>query len=62
MGAALARASEFNRICDYAESKKPRRTALDEITTTDGADGIFIGSGDLVADRADLSKPGDAEV
>lgn len=62
VGAAVARASAFNRIPDYlttandevclivqAESKAAV-DAIEEIATVDGVDAIFIGPADLAAD------------
>jgi len=74
VGAALARASNFNRIPDYlptandqvcllvqVESRKGLE-ALDEIATTEGVDGVFIGPSDLAADMGHLGHPGAPEV
>ncbi len=74
VGAALARASAFNRIPDYLQTaneeiclllqieSRAGLAALDEITATDGVDGVFIGPADLAADMGHLGRPGDAEV
>ncbi|EJJ27075.1 4-hydroxy-2-oxoheptanedioate aldolase [Rhizobium sp. CF142] len=74
VGAALARASEFNRIPDYLQTannevclllqieSRAGLDAIDEIATADGVDGVFIGPADLAADMGHLGKPGDAEV
>jgi 4-hydroxy-2-oxoheptanedioate aldolase len=56
VGAALARASDFNRIGDYLQ------TANDEICAVDGVDGVFIGPSDLAADMGYLGRPGAPEV
>ncbi|WP_323013634.1 4-hydroxy-2-oxoheptanedioate aldolase [Devosia sp.] len=74
VGAALARASNFNRIADYlptaneqvcllvqVESRKALE-ALDEIATTEGVDGVFVGPSDLAADMGYLGRPGEPEV
>jgi 4-hydroxy-2-oxoheptanedioate aldolase len=62
MGAAIARASNFNRIGDYAARANDNicllvqaetRTAianLAEIAAVEGVDGVFIGPADLAAD------------
>ena len=74
VGAALARASAFNRIPDYLQTANDQicllvqvenRTglaALDEIAAVDGVDGVFIGPADLAADLGQLGRPGAAEV
>ncbi|RUM22915.1 4-hydroxy-2-oxoheptanedioate aldolase [Rhizobium vallis] len=74
VGAALARASSFNRIPDYLQTaneevclllqieSRAGLAALDDIATTGGVDGIFIGPADLAADMGHLGRPGDAEV
>jgi 4-hydroxy-2-oxoheptanedioate aldolase len=74
VGAALARASAFNRIPDYLQTaneeiclllqieSRAGLVALDDIATTDGVDGVFIGPADLAADMGHLGRPGDAEV
>ncbi len=74
VGAALARASAFNRIPDYlltandqicllvqVESRAGLAN-LDAIAGTDGVDGVFIGPSDLAADMGFLGKPGAPEV
>lgn len=74
VGAALARASAFNRIPDYLQSadgelclllqveSRAGFAALDEIASTDGVDGVFIGPADLAADMGFLGRPGAPEV
>jgi len=74
VGAALARASAFNRIPDYLQTandeiclllqieSRAGLAALDDIATTDGVDGVFIGPADLAADMGHLGRPGDKEV
>lgn len=74
VGAALARASRFNRIPDYLQTandeiclllqieSRAGLAALDEIASIDGVDGIFIGPADLAADMGHLGKPGAPEV
>ncbi|MBY5356070.1 4-hydroxy-2-oxoheptanedioate aldolase [Rhizobium leguminosarum] len=74
VGAALARASAFNRIPDYLQTandevclllqieSRAGLAALDDIATTDGVDGVFIGPADLAADMGHLGRPGDSEV
>ena len=74
VGAALARASAFNRIPDYLQTandeiclllqveSRAGLAALDAIASTDGVDGVFIGPADLAADMGFLGKPGAPEV
>ncbi|HWU60977.1 MAG TPA: 4-hydroxy-2-oxoheptanedioate aldolase [Ensifer sp.] len=74
VGAALARASRFNRISDYLQTANDEMclllqiesraglAALDEIASVEGVDGIFIGPADLAADMGHLGKPGEPEV
>jgi 4-hydroxy-2-oxoheptanedioate aldolase len=74
VGAALARASAFNRIPDYLQTandevclllqieSRAGLAALDDIATTEGVDGVFVGPADLAADMGFLGKPGAAEV
>ena len=74
VGAALARASAFNRIPDYLQTandeiclllqieSRAGLAALDEIAATKGVDGVFIGPADLAADMGFLGKPGAPEV
>lgn len=74
VGAALARASRFNRIPDYLQTandevclllqveSRAGLEKLDEIASTDGVDGVFIGPADLAADMGFLGKPGAPDV
>ncbi len=74
VGAALARASGFNRIGDYLGTANSQicvlvqvesTAALDhieEIAAVDGVDGVFVGPSDLAADMGHLGKPGVGEV
>lgn len=74
VGAALARASRFNRISDYLETadgeiclllqieSRKGLASLDDIASVDGVDGVFIGPADLAADMGYLGKPGAPEV
>ncbi|HVK90757.1 MAG TPA: HpcH/HpaI aldolase/citrate lyase family protein [Mycoplana sp.] len=74
VGAALGRASDFNRIPDYLETadddiclivqveSRAGLAALDEIAAIDGVDGIFIGPSDLAADMGYLGQPSAAPV
>ena len=74
VGAALARASRFNRIPDYLQTANDEiclllqiesqagLAALDEIASVDGVDGVFIGPADLAADMGFLGKPGAPQV
>lgn len=74
VGAALARASNFNRISDYLQTandeiclllqieSRAGVAALDEIATVDGVDGVFIGPSDLAADMGYLGRPAAPEV
>lgn len=74
VGAALARASNFNRIPDYLQTandeiclllqieSKAGLAALDDIASLDGVDGIFIGPADLAADMGYLGNPSAPEV
>lgn len=68
VGAAIARASGFNAVADYAETAADEIvlivqvetvTAIDnieEIAAVDGVDGIFIGPADLSADMGFLGR------
>ncbi|PWK76743.1 4-hydroxy-2-oxoheptanedioate aldolase [Aminobacter sp. AP02] len=74
VGAALARASAFNRIPDYLATANDQTcllvqlesraglAQLEAIAAVDGVDGIFIGPADLAADMGFLGKPGALEV
>jgi len=74
VGAALARASRFNRIPDYLQTANDEvclllqiesqagLANLDAIASTDGVDGVFIGPADLAADMGFLGRPGAPEV
>jgi 4-hydroxy-2-oxoheptanedioate aldolase len=74
VGAALARASAFNRIGDYLHTaneeicllvqveSRAALSMLDEIAATEGVDGVFIGPSDLAADMGHLGRPGAPEV
>lgn len=74
VGAALARASAYNRIPDYLATandevclllqieSRAGLEALDEIASVDGVDGVFVGPADLAADLGYLGKPGAPEV
>ena len=65
VGAALARASAFNRMPDYLQTandeiclllqieSRAGLSALDEITATEGVDGVFIGPADPRGSRRD---------
>ena len=74
VGAALARASNFNRIPDYLTTANAQTCllvqvetvaalqAIEEIAAVDGVDGIFIGPSDLAADMGFLGRPGQRAV
>lgn len=74
VGAALARASDFNRIPDYLQTandevcllvqieSRAGLANLDAIASTDGVDGVFVGPADLAADMGFLGRPGAPEV
>jgi 4-hydroxy-2-oxoheptanedioate aldolase len=74
VGAALARASAFNRIPDYLQTandeiclllqieSRAGLANLDAIASVDGVDGVFIGPADLAADMGFLGRPGAPEV
>ena len=74
VGAALGRATAFNRTPDYAETadseiclcvqieSRAGLAALDEIAAVEGVDGLFIGPSDLAADMGHLGNPGAPEV
>jgi len=74
VGAAMARASAFNRIPDYLTTANQEvcllvqvesRAAMDNIeaiAAVEGVDGVFIGPSDLAADMGYLGRPGVPEV
>jgi 4-hydroxy-2-oxoheptanedioate aldolase len=74
VGAALARASQWNRdtaylaqassqLCVLAQVETSAAlAALDEICQVDGVDGVFIGPADLAADMGHLGNPFHPEV
>ncbi|MDN7355393.1 4-hydroxy-2-oxoheptanedioate aldolase [Acetobacter senegalensis] len=74
VGAALARASRFNRVSDYLQTagneiclllqveSRLGLAALDEICTVEGVDGVFVGPADLAADLGYIGRPGEPEV
>ena len=74
VGAALARATNFNRSPDYVETadaeiclivqieSRAGLAALDEIAAVEGVDGLFIGPSDLAADMGYLGNPAAPEV
>ncbi|RYE82550.1 MAG: 4-hydroxy-2-oxoheptanedioate aldolase, partial [Hyphomicrobiales bacterium] len=74
VGAALARASAFNRIPDYLHTANEQvcllvqletRAGLEQleaIAAVEGVDGVFIGPADLAADLGHLGRPGAPEV
>jgi 4-hydroxy-2-oxoheptanedioate aldolase len=74
VGAALARASAFNRTPDYLATANEQvcllvqlesvaaLAALEEIAAIDGVHGVFIGPSDLAADMGYLGRPGEAAV
>lgn len=74
VGAALARASNFNRVPDYLTTANAQTCllvqvetvaalqAIEEIAAVDGVDGIFIGPSDLAADMGFLGRPGEPAV
>lgn len=74
VGAALARASAFNRIPDYLQTANDQiclllqvesragLAQLEAIAATEGVDGVFIGPADLAADMGYPGKPGAPEV
>lgn len=74
VGAAMARASAFNRIPDYLTTANAEvcllvqlesqvgLAALEEIAAVEGVDGIFIGPSDLAADMGYLGRPGEPAV
>ncbi|MDE1569013.1 4-hydroxy-2-oxoheptanedioate aldolase [Aquabacter sp. P-9] len=74
IGAALARASDFNRVTDYLVTadaeiclllqveSRAGVAAIDDICAVDGVDGVFVGPADLAADLGFLGRPGAPEV
>ena len=74
VGAALGRASDFNRTPDYITTadreiclivqveSRAGHAAVDEIAAVEGVDGIFVGPSDLAADMGHLGDPGAPEV
>ncbi|MEG3136074.1 4-hydroxy-2-oxoheptanedioate aldolase [Rouxiella sp. T17] len=74
VGAALARASAFNRTTDYLHTANQQICLLlqiesragienlEAIAAIDGVDGVFIGPADLAADMGFLGNPGAPEV
>lgn len=70
IGAALARASAFNRIPDYLPTANAQvclllqvesragLAAIEEICAVEGVDGVFVGPADLAADMGYLGQPG----
>ncbi len=74
VGAALARASQWNRVTNYLHEANDEMCLLvqvetraglenlDAIAAVEGVDGVFIGPSDLSAALGHLGKPGHAEV
>ena len=74
VGAALARASQWNRVPNYLHEANDQMCLLvqvetragienlDAIAAVEGVDGVFIGPSDLSAALGFLSKPGHPEV
>src|SRR5579863_4299528 len=74
VGAALARASQWNRVTNYLQDAndqmcllvqvetRPGLENLDAIAAVEGVDGVFIGPSDLSAALGHLGKPGHPEV
>lgn len=74
VGAALARASGYNRTTDYLTTANDQICLLVQVETVkglsniesiaalEGVDGIFIGPSDLAADMGHLGNPGHPEV
>ncbi|HTB20244.1 MAG TPA: 4-hydroxy-2-oxoheptanedioate aldolase [Bryobacteraceae bacterium] len=74
VGAALARASQWNRVANYVHDANDQMCLLvqvetrlglenlDAIAAVEGVDGVFIGPSDLSAALGHLGKPGHADV
>ena len=74
VGAALARASQWNRVPNYLHDANDQMCLLvqvetrlgldnlDAIAGVEGVDGVFIGPSDLSAALGHLGKPGHADV
>ena len=74
VGAALARASQWNRVTDYLHQANEQMCLLvqvetrlglvnlDAICAVEGVDGVFIGPADLSAALGHLGKPGHPDV
>jgi 4-hydroxy-2-oxoheptanedioate aldolase len=74
VGAALARASRWNRIDGYLQKSDDEMCVLvqvesvaglsnlDRIAAVEGVDGVFFGPADLAASMGKLGKPGDPAV
>lgn len=74
VGAALARASDYNAIGDYLQTANDEVcvllqvesvagvASLDALLEVEGVDGVFIGPADLAADMGYLGHPGAPEV
>jgi len=74
VGAALARASQWNRITNYVHDANDEMCLLvqvetraglenlDAIAAVEGVDGVFIGPADLSAALGHLGKPGHPDV
>jgi 4-hydroxy-2-oxoheptanedioate aldolase len=74
VGAALARASQWNRVTNYLHEANDQMCLLvqvetrlgldnlDAIAAVEGVDGVFIGPSDLSAALGHLGKPGHADV
>lgn len=74
VGAALARASQWNGIPNYLQQANEHiclilqvesqagLSALDDILTVEGVDAVFVGPSDLAASMGHLGQPGHPEV
>jgi 4-hydroxy-2-oxoheptanedioate aldolase len=74
VGAALARASQWNRVTNYLQEANDQMCLLvqvetrlgldnlDAIASVEGVDGVFIGPSDLAAALGRLGNPGHADV